>query len=96
MERLVERCAGLDVHKDSVVACVRVPGEDGERRQETRSFRTTTQGLLVLLDWLRSWGVTRVGMESTGVYWRPIYYVLEDYFDCWLLNARHLRNVAVG
>ncbi len=93
MERLVERCAGLDVHKDSVVACVRVPGEDGERRQETRSFRTTTQGLLVLLDWLRSWGVTRVGMESTGVYWRPIYYVLEDYFDCWLPNARHLRNV---
>ena len=51
MERLVERCAGLDVHKDSVVACVRVPGEGGERRQETRSFRTTTQGLLVLLDW---------------------------------------------
>ena len=62
------------------MACVRVPGEDGERRQETRSFRTTTQGLLVLLDWLRSWGVTRVGMESTGVYWRPIYYVLEDYW----------------
>lgn len=56
MERLVERCACLDVHKDSVVACVGVPGEDGERRQETRSFRTTTQGLLVLLDWLRSWG----------------------------------------
>ena len=93
MEQLVERCAGLDVHKDSVVACVRVPGEGGARVQETRTFQTTTQGLLVLLDWLRSYGVTLVGMESTGVYWRPIYYVLEDHFECWLLNAHHLRNV---
>jgi transposase len=93
MKRLVERCAGLDVHKDSLTACVRVPGPEGERLQETRTFQTTTQGLLTLLDWLRSYGVTLVGMESTGVYWRPVYYLLEDHFECWLLNAQHLRNV---
>jgi transposase len=93
MRRLVERCAGLDIHKDSITACVRVPGEDGERLQETRTFATTTRGLLVLLDWLRSYGVTLVGMESTGVYWRPVFYLLEDHMECWLLNARHLRNV---
>jgi transposase len=93
MEKLFERVAGLDIHKASVVACVRVPGEQGARRQETRSFATTTRGLLALLDWLRSWGVTLVGMESTGVYWRPVYYLLEDHLECWLLNAQHLRNV---
>jgi transposase len=93
MERLFERCAGLDIHKDTVVACVRVPGVDGKRDQETRTFGTTTEQLLVLLDWLRSWGVTLVGMESTGIYWRPVYYLLEDHMECWLLNAQHLRNV---
>lgn len=93
MERLVERCAGLDIHKDTVVACIRVPGEDGGRYRETRTFGTTTEQLLVLLDWLRSWGVTLVGMESTGIYWRPVYYLLEDHMECWLLNAQHLRNV---
>jgi transposase len=93
MERLFERCAGLDVHKESVVACVRVPGDGGGRGQETRTFGTTTEQLLVLLDWLRGWGVTLVGMESTGVYWRPVYYLLEDHMECWLLNAQHLRHV---
>lgn len=93
MEMLFERCAGLDIHKDVIVACVRVPGTGGGRRQETRSFQTTTAALLTLLDWLRSYGVTLVGMESTGVYWRPIYYLLEDHMECWLLNAQHLRNV---
>jgi transposase len=93
VKRLFERCAGLDIHKESIVACVRVPGTDGQRCQQTRSFGTTTQELLVLLDWLRSYGVTLVGMESTGVYWRPIYYLLEDHMECWLLNAQHLRNV---
>jgi transposase len=93
MERLFERCAGLDIHKETVVACVRVPGEDGGRDQQTRTFGTTTEQLLVLLDWLRGWGVTLVGMESTGIYWRPVYYLLEDHMECWLLNAQHLRNV---
>lgn len=93
MERIVERGAGLDIHKDTVVACVRVPGEDGGRHQDTRTFQSTTLGLLTLLDWLRSWGVTLVGMESTGIYWRPVYYLLEDHMECWLLNAQHLRHV---
>lgn len=93
MERLIERCAGLDVHRDTVAACVRVPGADGTRRQEIQTFATTTAGLVALHDWLASFGVTRVGMESTGVYWKPVYYMLEDRFECWLLNAQHLRNV---
>ncbi len=93
MDRLVERCAGLDVHKDSIVACVRTPGEGGERRQETRSFSTTTRGLLLMHDWLASFGVTLVGMESTGVYWKAPYYLLEGDFECWLLNAHHLKAV---
>lgn len=94
MDRLVERCAGLDVHKDAVTATVRTPGPTpGERHQETQTFSTTTKGLLVLLDWLLSHKVTRVGMESTGVYWKPVFYALESDFECWLLNAQHLRNV---
>src|SRR5215218_8810012 len=94
IKRLIERCAGLDVHKKSVTACVRVPGPGaGERTSETRTFSTTTAGLLVLRDWLTSFGVTVVGMESTGVLWKPVFYLLEDDFDCWLLNAQHLRNV---
>jgi transposase len=88
MKRLHERCAGLDVHRDTVAACVQVLGQT-----EVRTFKTTTQGLLALLDWLRSYGVSLVGMESTGVYWRPVYHVLEDQMECWLLNAQHLRNV---
>ena len=93
MDVLVERCAGLDVHKDTVAACIRTPDPQGGRAQEVRTFRTTTVELLALRDWLVACGVTLVGMESTGVYWKPIYYVLEDALECWLLNARHLRNV---
>jgi transposase len=93
MDPLIERCAGLDVHKDTVVACVRVPARGGGREQFIQTFGTTTAQLLALRDWLVAQGVTRVGMESTGVYWKPVYYVLEDALECWLLNARHLRNV---
>src|SRR4029453_7456157 len=93
MELLIECCAGLDVHKASVTATVRVPDQVGGRLQQTRSFRATTAGLVLLGDWLASFGVTVVGMESTGVYWRPVYYLLEDDFQCWLLNAAHLRTV---
>ncbi|MHB1599477.1 MAG: IS110 family RNA-guided transposase [Acidimicrobiales bacterium] len=93
MDTLVERCCGLDVHKDTVVACVRTPGEGGRRHQEVRTFGTTTTKLLELRDWLVELRVSLVGMESTGVYWKPVYYVLEDGLECWLLNARHLRNV---
>lgn len=93
MDVVVERCAGLDVHKDTVVACVRTPGKGGSREQTTRTFKTMTADLLALRDWLVALGVTLVGMESTGVYWKPVFYVLEDDIECWLLNARHLRNV---
>jgi len=93
METVVERCAGLDVHKDTVVACVRTPGPKGQREVELREFGTKTRDLLELRDWLVERGVSLVGMEATGVYWKPIYYVLEDALECWLLNARHLRNV---
>lgn len=93
MDVLVERCAGLDVHRDTVVACVRTPGKGARREQQTRTFATMTADLLALRDWLAAMGVTLVGMESTGVYWKPVYYVLEDAAECWVLNARHLRNV---
>jgi transposase len=93
MERVVERCAGLDVHRDTVMACVRVPGVDGERVQDLREYGTTTVELLALRDSLMAWGVTVVAMESTGVYWKPVFYLLEDDMECWLLNAKHLKNV---
>jgi transposase len=93
MERVVERVAGLDVHKDTVVATVRVPGKGAKSHQETHTFGTTLTDLLTLQDWLVSYRVTLVGMEATGVYWKPVYYVLEDTLECWLLNARHLKAV---
>ena len=92
MDVVVARCAGLDVHKDTVVACVRTPGH-GDRVSETRTFGTMTVELLTLRDWLVAHGVTLVGMESTGVFWRPVFYTLEDAMECWLLNAQHMRNV---
>jgi transposase len=93
MEQLVERVAGLDVHKSSVTACVRVPGKGRARRSETRTFATTTGALLELRDWLDGFGVTLVAMEATGVYWKPVFFLLEERFECWLLNAQHLHNV---
>jgi len=90
MEVIVDRCAGLDVHRDSVVATVRVPGKGKSRRrraQETRTFATTMAQLEQLADWLAGFGVTRVGMEATGCYWKPVFYVLERRFECWLINA---------
>jgi Transposase len=95
VERIIERCAGLDVHKASVTACVRILDEDGALHQEIREFPTTTGGLLLLRDWLASFEVGLVGMEATGVYWKPIYYMLEDDFELWLLNARHLKGTSL-
>lgn len=94
MDVMVERCAGLDVHRDNVVATVRVPGE-GRRQwtQQTRTFAATLAGLAALGEWLAAFGVTLVGMEATGVYWKTVFYALEERFECWLLNAQHLRNV---
>ena len=79
--------------KSQVTACVRVPDGDGGRRQEIREFAATTAGLITLAHWLRSFAVTVVGMESTGVYSRAVFYLLEDEFECQLFNARHLRHV---
>jgi transposase len=97
MDVVVQRCAGLDVHRDNVVATVRVPGT-GRRRvdQQTQTFSATLGGLTALGAWLGQFGVTLVGMEATGVYWKTVFQALEDRFECWLLNAHHLRNVALG
>lgn len=93
MDVVVERVAGLDVHKKTVVACVRTPSPGGDRSQEVRTFGTFTRELHGLADWLAEHAVTSVVMESTGVYWRPVWHVLEDQFDCLLVNARHAHNV---
>ena len=76
MEVLHPRCAGLDVHKDSVVACIRI-ASDGAVRQEVRTFGTVTTALEELADWLRAEGCTHAAMEATGVYWKPVWHVLE-------------------
>lgn len=91
MEILHPRCAGLDVHKDSVVACVRCVS--APTHEEVRTFATTTAGLLALSGWLSSHGCTHVAMEATGVYWKPVWHVLEGQFELVLANAQHFRNV---
>lgn len=91
MEVLYPRCAGLDVHKDTVVACVRCVTEPQHR--EVRTFGTTTSELFALGDWLESQGCTHVAMEATGVYWKPIWHMLEGRFELVLGNAQHIRNV---
>lgn len=94
MDVVYARCAGLDVHKATVVGCVRLPGPQREaRRGETQTFATTTRGLLALADWLTAHEVTHVAMESTGVYWRPVYAVLEGSTELLLVNARHVKMV---
>lgn len=93
MDRVVERAGALDVHKEQVTATVRTPGERGGRREQTREFKTTVRGLLGLHDWLTGHGVTVVAMEATGVYWRPVWHVLEADFELMLCNAAHVKNV---
>jgi transposase len=93
MEQVFERCAGLDVHKATVSACVRVPKAGGRRCQEIRTFGTSTKDLLVMRDWLAEHGVTHIAMEATGVYWKPVYYVLEEGFTLLLVNAAHVKQV---
>ena len=93
MDLLVSRCAGLDVAKDEVVACVRVPGPEGGRRQEVRSFPTFTSSLERLVEWLAAEGVTQVVMEATGPYWKPVHNLLEGRagLAVWVVNARHVK-----
>src|SRR3954470_20891678 len=92
MERIVERPGALDVHRASVTACVRV-WDEGELIEHVAEFQTTIQGLLALRDWLEALTVKRVAMEATGVYWRPVWAVLEDRFELMLVNARHVKQV---
>jgi transposase len=88
-----ERCAGIDVSKTDVKVCLRTPAAGRRRHSEVRVFSTMTRDLLAMKDWLLAEGVTLVGMEATGVYWKPVFYVLEDAMECWLLNARHMKAV---
>jgi transposase len=92
VELLYKRCAGLDVHQKTVVACTRI-AEGGKVGEEVRTFDTTTKGLLDLAAWLESEGCTHVGMEATGVYWKPVWHLLEGKFELVLANAAHIRNV---
>ena len=93
MRRVLERCAALDVHKKQVTACARIPGEGGGLEELTAEFSTMAGDLLALRDWLKELGVTYVAMEATGVYWKPVYYALEDDFELLLVNAQHVKNV---
>jgi transposase len=92
MEVLYPRCAGLDVHQSNVVACTRIAA-GARASHEVRTFETTTKGLFALADWLREAGCTHVAMEATGVYWKPVWHILEDEFDLVLAHASHIRNV---
>ncbi len=93
MDILFPRCAGVDIHKRTVVACRIVLTDDGEWLRETRTYATTTEDLLRLSDWLAAGGCTHVGLESTGEYWKPVFNLLEASFDVWLLNAQHIQAV---
>ena len=94
MDRIVDRPGALDVHKASVTACVRV-WEGDALTEHVAEFKSTVHELLALRDWLEALGVTQVAMEATGVYWKPCWAVLEDRFDLMLVNARHVKAVAL-
>ena len=93
MERQRERVAGLDVHRKTIAVCVRVPDAAGGRAQHIRTFGTTAVELLTLRDWLEAHRVSDVALESTGVYWKPVYYVLEEAAECLLVNPQHVQKV---
>jgi len=94
MDAIVERCCGLDVHQATVVACFLVGRADAKPRKEVRTFGTMTRDLLALRDWLHAAGCTHVGMESTAVYWKPLYALLEDTFTVIVGNAHHIKQRA--
>jgi transposase len=93
MEILYHCCAGLDVHKKTVVACIRRLGPDKQAEDLVRTFGTMTGELLELADWLAAHSVVHVAMESTGVYWKPVFHLLEDRFQVLLVNAQHIKQV---
>lgn len=93
MDVVYRHCAGLDVHKKTVVACCITPGLKGEKQIAVRTFGTMTVDLLALSDWLTSKQITHVAMESTGEFWKPIYNLLEGNFELLVVNAKHIKNV---
>jgi transposase len=93
MRVVYKRCAGLDIHKKIVLACRISIQQDVSKLSEVGSFGTTTPELLKLSDWLMEWGCTHVAMESTGIYWKPIYNILENNFHVLLVNAKHIKQV---
>lgn len=93
MEVLYPQCAGMDVHQETIVVCALTTNEEGQVESETCTFGTMTKDLFELLQWLESKSVTHVAMESTGVYWKPVYNILEGYFDVTLANAQRIKNV---
>jgi transposase len=94
MEVVYERCCGIDVHKQTVVACAIVPGTDGQANKETRTFETLTENLESLAEWLAGLGITHVTMESTGVYWKPVFNLLDGRFAILVVNAEHAKAIA--
>lgn len=93
MESLIPRCAGMDVHQETIVVCVLTDGPNDTPEVEIRTFPTMTRNLFELLTWLESKEVTHIAMESTGIYWRPVYNILEGYFTILLANAQRIKNV---
>ncbi|MBW4541928.1 MAG: IS110 family transposase [Myxacorys chilensis ATA2-1-KO14] len=93
MQKIHERCCGLDVHKKSITACLITPAEAGKSAQVIRSFGTTTAELLELVDWLVQSECTIAAMESTGSYWKPVYNLLEGALEVWVVNAHHIKSV---
>jgi len=93
MHIVYEHCCGLDVHKKTVVACLITLNAQGQRQKEIQTFGTMTRDLLALLDWLRAAGCTHIAMESTGVFWKPIFNLLEAEMTVLLVNAHHIKAV---
>ncbi|HEY4385827.1 MAG TPA: transposase, partial [Ktedonobacteraceae bacterium] len=93
MEVLYERCCGLDVHKDTVVACVMITPPNGRAKKTVRTFGTTTAEILTLRDWIDAEHVSHLALESTGIFWRPLYNLLEDEHTIILVNAHHMKSV---
>jgi len=94
MQVVYERCCGIDVHKQTVVACVIITEAMGQLRKETRTFATLTEDLEALAGWLATQSVTHVAMESTGVYWKPVFNILDGRFEVLVVNAEHLKKLA--
>src|SRR5467141_1668211 len=94
MEVVYPCCCGLDVHKKSITACVLWAEAKGKSRKEKKRFGTFTHDLLQLADWLEQCGVTHVAMESTGVYWKPVWNILAEQFEVLLVNAQHIKAVS--